>query len=74
MWRFVALLLFFVLVLIAAYWFVLLPDHWTARRKGRGRDDEREGHRGWRPDAGGEAHPIAEHQQRAKSKKGVADA
>ena len=58
MWKFVALLLFFVLVLIASYWFVLLPDHWTARRGGRGQDgerDEREGHRGWRPDAGGEA-------------------
>lgn len=35
MWKFVALLLFFVLVLIASYWFVLLPDHWTMRRRGR---------------------------------------
>ncbi|MDP9474909.1 MAG: hypothetical protein M3R38_04335 [Actinomycetota bacterium] len=43
MLRFAAVLLFFVLILLGSYWFVLLPDQWTMRREGRGRDGDRHG-------------------------------
>ncbi len=30
-WRFVAVVIFFAVVLIAAYWFVILPDRWVTK-------------------------------------------
>jgi len=44
-WRFVAVVIFFAVVLIAAYWFVLLPDRWVkkldqARQAGEGDQKE----------------------------------
>lgn len=41
-WRFLAVLLFFAIVLVASYWFMLLPDHWTRRRRDRGQDRSKE--------------------------------
>lgn len=40
MWRFVVVVLFFSVVLIAAYWFVLLPDRAVRKLDELGRDEE----------------------------------
>ena len=31
LWEFVALVTLFVVVLVASYWFMLLPDYWTRK-------------------------------------------
>ncbi len=43
MWRFVAVVIFFAVVLIAAYWFVLLPDRWIRKLDEARRDEEGDG-------------------------------
>ncbi len=54
MWRFLAVVALFAIVLAASYWFVLLPDGWAARptrrftgkREKPGREQERDGGEG----------------------------
>ena len=43
MWRFVAVVIFFAVVLIAAYWFVLLPGQWVRKLDEARRDEEGDG-------------------------------
>ena len=44
MWRFVAVVVFFAVVLLVSYWFVLLPDRWTKKldevRRGEDRNEK----------------------------------
>jgi len=43
MWRFVAVVIFFAVMLIAAYWFVLLPGRWVRKLDEARRDEEGDG-------------------------------
>ena len=40
MWKFVAVVFFFAMVLLVSYWFVLLPDQWT-KKLDEARQDEK---------------------------------